>query len=104
MVNGIYDPLGFASPFTVNSKILMRKLWSGNTRSLRWDDPMPATYRDEEIQFFREVFQMKEITLTRCIRAMEAVGDPTLVVFNDGSDDAFGAYSYIRWEEVSIVH
>ena len=97
-VNGIYDPLGFASPFTVKAKILMRKLWSGNARSLGWDDPMPATYRDEWIQFFREVFQMKEIAFTRCIRPTEAVGDPTLVVFSDGSDDAFGAYSYLKWE------
>ena len=43
-VNGISDPLGFASPFTVKAKILMRKLWSGNARSLGWDDSMPATY------------------------------------------------------------
>ena len=43
-VSGIYDPLGFASPFTVKAKILMRKLWSGNARSLGWDDSMPATY------------------------------------------------------------
>ena len=97
-VNGTYDPLGFASPFTVKAKILMRKLWSGNARSLGCDDPMPATYRDEWIQFFREVFQMKEIAFTRCIRPMEAVGDPTLVVFSDSSADAFGACSYIRWE------
>ena len=31
-------------------------------------------------------------------RPMEAVGDTRLVVFKDGSDDAFGAYFYIRWE------
>ena len=97
-VNGIYDSLGFASPFTVKAKILMRQLWSGNARSLGWDDPMPATYRDEWIQFFREVFQMKKIVFTRCIRPTEAAGDPTLVVFSDSSDDDFGACSYLRWE------
>lgn len=28
----------------------------------------------------------------------EAVGDPTLVTFSDGSQDAYGACSYARWE------
>ena len=46
-VNGVYDLLGLAIPFTVKAKILMRKLWSGNAKSLGWDDPILATYRDE---------------------------------------------------------
>ena len=33
-VNGIYDPLDFVSPFTVKAKILLKKLWSGNAKSL----------------------------------------------------------------------
>ena len=41
---------------------------------------------------------MKEMAFTRYIRPTEAVGDPTLAVFSDGSDDALGACCYVRWK------
>ena len=31
-VNSIYDPLGLAGPYTVRAKILMRKLWTHETK------------------------------------------------------------------------
>ena len=36
-VNGIYDPLGLATPFTAKAKILLRKLCGTNMKSLDWD-------------------------------------------------------------------
>ena len=42
--NGIYDPMGLAAPFTVRTKIILRKLW-GRDEKLNWDDAMPERFR-----------------------------------------------------------
>lgn len=97
-VNGIYDPMGLATPFTVKAKILMRKLWCGSNKALGWDDPMPEELRNEWIEFFREMFKMKDIAFPRCIKPSNAVGDPSIIFFSDGSEEAYGTCAYARWE------
>ena len=96
-VNSIYDPLGLAGLFTVRAKIMMRKLW-GSEMKLVWDDPVPEEARQGWKEFFKDLFQMEEVKFKRCVKPNEAVGDPTLVTFSDGSQDAYGACSYARWE------
>ena len=82
-VNGIYDPLGLATPFTAKAKILLRKLCGPNLKNLDWDEPIPDEFRKEWIDFFRQLFQMENITFQRCIKPEEAIGDPILVLFSD---------------------
>ena len=53
-VNGIYDPMGLASPLTVKEKILMRRLWASEVK-LGWDDTIPDELRNEWVEFFRAV-------------------------------------------------
>ena len=50
-VNGIYDPLGLISPFTVKAKIMLRKLWAQDQK-FGWDEPIPSSFRQEWITFF----------------------------------------------------
>lgn len=59
-VNSIYDPLGFAGPYTVRAKILMRKLWTYETK-LDWDDPIPEEYGREWMTCFSDLPQMERI-------------------------------------------
>ena len=92
-VNSIYDPLGLAGPYTVRAKILMRKLWTYETK-LDWDDPIPEEYRREWMTFFDDLPEMEKITVKR----HNAIGDPILIIFSDGSNNAYGACAYIRWE------
>jgi hypothetical protein len=96
-VNGIYDPMGLATPFTLKAKVLMRRLWLGGAKSLGWDDPMPEFMRQEWIKFFIELFDMEKIKFRRCIKPKDAMGDPDLVMFSDGSDEAYGTCAYVRW-------
>lgn len=96
-VNSIYDPLGLAGPFTVRAKIIMRKLL-GSEAKLDWDDPVPEEYRKRWIEFFSDLFQMEEIEFKRCLKPAQAIGDPVLVTFSDGSEDAYGTCAYARWE------
>ena len=92
-VNSIYDPLRLAGPFTVRAKIMMRKLW-GSKPKLDWDDPVPEEFRRGWIEFFRDLCQMQEIEFKRCLKPAEAIGNPVLVTFSDGSQDAYGTCAY----------
>lgn len=96
-VNGIYDPMGLMSPFTVRAKIMLRKLW-GRDEKLDWDDAIPDRLRQEWLNFFQELFELEKIEVLRCIKPDNAVGDPVLVIFSDGSGDAYGAVAYARWK------
>ena len=97
-VNGIYDPLGLAIPFTVRAKFLMRKLWRSDYKTIGWDDPIPDDVQDEWLQFFREMFEMKDLEFKRCLKPHNSTGKPLLILFSDGSEDAYGACAYERWE------
>ena len=95
-VNGVYDPMGLMSPFTVRAKILLRKLW-GQEKKLGWDDPIHEHLRQEWETFFADLFQLEEVRVQRCIKPPMSVGDPELVIFSDASTEAYGAVAYVRW-------
>ena len=46
-VNGIYDPLGLATPFNAKAKIFLQKLCGTNMKNLDWDEPTPDEFRKE---------------------------------------------------------
>ena len=74
----------------------MRKLWAGSSKPLGWDDIIPETHMAEWITFFQDLFEMEEIS---CIKPVNSTGSTYLVIFNDGSNDAFGACAYARWKK-----
>ena len=91
----IYDPLGLVCPFTPIGKIYLRETWS---RNLGWDDQLPVDLRAKWLKFFISLFELEKLSLQRCLRPPEAVGNPWLIIFSDGSDIAYGFVAYIRWE------
>lgn len=58
---------------------------------IEWDDPVPEEYKRDWIKFFSYLFGMNSIKFERCIKPSNAVGNPALVNFSDGSDSAYGA-------------
>ena len=96
-VNGIYDPLGLISPFTVKAKIMLRKLWALDRR-FDWDEPIPETSRQELMKFFKDFAHLNYITFERSTKPSDCVGNPILAVFSDGSGEAYGAVAYARWQ------
>ena len=95
-INRVYDPMGLAGLFTINAKIMMRQLWNGEAKSLGWDDVVLKEHIKEWISFFRNLFCVRQISFARCIKPVDAVGKPSMVVFCDGSNDAC---AYIRWQK-----
>ncbi|XP_045129091.1 uncharacterized protein LOC123514899 [Portunus trituberculatus] len=96
----IYDPLGMVTPFTLKMKLLMRELvvdMSADGKKLGWDEAVDEEFYRKWKLLFKEMFEMEHISFKRCLKPKDAVGDPDLVVFSDGSMKAFGAVAYVRW-------
>ena len=49
-------------------------------------------------KIFKVFAQLKHITFDRSTKLSDAVGDPILVVFSDGFEEAYGAVAYARWQ------
>ena len=89
----IYDPIGFAASFIIRAKIGMQELWQ---LGLHWDDELPCNVQEKWIQLFTEMKELDGIGFKRCLVPPEADELPSLCVFADASQDAFGACAYIR--------
>ena len=75
---------------------MLRKLWALN-HNLGWDDPVPEGFICEWLQFFQEFPRLRDTSFDRSIKPDKAVGHPILVVFSDGSGEAYGTAAYARW-------
>ena len=79
---------------------MMQKLWFSEEKKLGWDDPIPEELRSQWGQFFKEQFLMKDISFERFIKPKDAVGKPIFVLFSDGSEGAYGTWTYVRWNMI----
>lgn len=99
-VASLYDPLGLVGPVSLKAKLLMRDMIckENSDGGVRWDDPLDITMVNEWKAFFKELFGLKELTFRRSLKPHDAFGKPTLVVFSDGSMQAYGSCAYVRWQ------
>lgn len=101
-VNGIFDPLGLATPFVVKAKILLRKVTmykDENDKKLDWDDAIPQFLQLEWKEWFNESLHLENVKFPRCISPKENhKAEAILVMFSDASESALGCCAYLRWE------
>ena len=97
IVNSIYDPLGLLTPFTVKAKIILRTLWARSPK-LDWDDPVPEELRKNWREILKQINQIKYISFHRSITPEDKIGSPSLVLFSDASNEAYGTVAYTRWK------
>ena len=93
-VSGIFDPLGFASPWIVKEKIKSSEL---STKDVVWDEII----REEDQVWWKEwiasLSQIKKMDLPRCIFPDEGlIVSSELHIFNDASEEAFASVVYLR--------
>jgi len=95
-IYSIYDPLGLLAPVTVAAKIILRKVWATKP-PLDWDDQLPVEIQ-KEWDIFRE--SLNGIGKLSFKRSMKPVNGelPVLILFSDGSKEAYGVTAYIRWK------
>ena len=94
-VMGIYDPLGFLSPFLIKAKVYLRQSWVEN---LQWDEPFSDSLYNLWKQFFIDLADIENLSFPRCLKPQNSIGDPQLIILSDGSELAYGCAAYIRWE------
>ena len=88
---------GLVSPIIIQMKIELRNLLKPELK-LGWDDPVPAHLKVKWIQILQLLKSAEGVRFKRCIKPRSAVGQPILIVCNDGSEDAMCATAHVRWE------
>ena len=93
-----YDPLGLLAPYTVKLKMVMRELCSEEGAAKRgWDDIAPPQTVENFHNAISRLGELRNITFPRSIHPDAKVkGAPSLLVFGDGSRDAYCAIAYAR--------
>ena len=95
--NSIFDPLGLLGPYMVKLKILLRRIWTIEPK-VDWDDELPTEIKNEWFTILDEMKEVPRIKFTRAIKPVDSIGDPDLVIFSDGSKQAYGAVAYLKWK------
>ena len=96
--NSIYDPYGFLSPFIIKIKILLRKIWTYEPK-IDWDDELPTEIQTKWNTILQEIEEIANLMFPRSIKPMNSIDNsPDLIIFSDGSKEAYGAVAYSRWK------
>ena len=97
---GQYDPLGLVSVFLVRLKLLMREVSQEDGQVAGWDDPVPPGIRDDFVGVLKEMKNLRKVSFPRSIKPATWRKDtkPILMVFGDGSTQAYCSVAYARWE------
>lgn len=101
-VAGLYDPVGLATPVKEKGAILVRKAFQemgkSDIRQNTWDNPLPLELRADAIRLFKEYARLGKVRFERSLTPPGWERRPWGITFSDGSDNAFGAVLYLRWE------
>ena len=90
----VFDPLGFASPLTVQGKVMLRRL---SMNGLSWDDPVPEEAREWWSAWLDRLKDAGTISIPRCLCPNRpSIVETQLHTFSDASEEACAAVTYIR--------
>ena len=99
MTNSFKDFLGIGSPFILRFKLLMKQLFESTKgqSKLEWDDEIESTQLECWLKLIAEAVESGGLFFPRAVRPENAIGNPSIVGFGDGSFVAFCAVIYLRW-------
>jgi hypothetical protein len=97
---GQYDLLGLVSVFLIRLKLLMRSICQEDGQVADWDDPVHPEVHNSFVEIMKEMKELREVSFPRSIKPATWREDklPTLMVFGDGSTQAYCTLAYARWE------
>ena len=65
LVSSVYDPLGFASPFVLLTKVILQKLCC---HGLKWDEVVPDEHLKNWQQWVRDLPRLEESSVNPCFK------------------------------------
>ena len=97
VINGLYDPIGFAVPVILKGKLLMKEILS-NTTALGWDDPIPANFKEPWDSWVQSLSELERVSIRRPYSELSYMDSEARIVhiFCDASKDAIGAVAYLQ--------
>ena len=97
IVNKPHDLLGLLAPIIIRLKVAYRDLFRIEP-ALEWDDPIPP----KELKVWKELLKLLKsidgVKFPRATKPEKAIGRAELIGYFDGSDNAYAAVIYYRWE------
>ena len=103
ITNGFLDFMGISCPFTIRFKILMRQLFEGSNKLLKWEDTIPDDQLEQWKILIAEAVQSDSLCFPRSVKPSTAKGNPLVTGFGDGAFPAFSASVFLQWQ-IECVH
>lgn len=95
----IYDPLFLATPALIKAKRIFQATCA---EKLGWDDTLPEHLLNPWLQWKQGIKNIEELQIPRCyktgVNSDSVVSNTQLHIFCDGSEVAYGAVAYLRFE------
>ena len=93
-VSTMYDPLGLVLPVVIRGRMLFQQ---ATKLKLDWDDPIPPELTVKWVHWWNDLKYLPTVLFNRCVIPSEFLdGAMELHHFCDGSQQAYGACSYVR--------
>lgn len=101
-VSALYDPLGLVTPVKQKGAILVRRAFQ-ETKLMyctkdSWDAALSKELREDAIKLLEEYADLSHLRFFRSLTPPEPLAGPIGITFSDGSEHAYGAVLYLRWE------
>ena len=95
----IFDPLGFLTPYTIRSRILMREVWQSG---IGWDDLIHDNEYLRWKEWINDLKIVKDFRLSRCHQNINfQTNSAELHIFCDASSKAYAAVAYWRFIQMN---
>ena len=98
-----YDPLGLICVIVIQLKLIMKSISGGKVKS-HWDTPVSQEINVEFRKAVSKLQAARLITFERSVKPQNAVGDPGICIFCDGSSVASCALVYIVWKTTGVTN
>ncbi|XP_052063923.1 uncharacterized protein LOC127703909 [Mytilus californianus] len=92
VINGLYDPLGFAAPVTIAGKLILRETMKESTE---WDEPLPPQFQSKWQSWKDSLQLLQQVEIPRNYSSDWTL-NKDLCIFSDSSEKAVAAVAYIR--------
>ncbi|VDI62278.1 Hypothetical predicted protein [Mytilus galloprovincialis] len=97
VINSIFDPIGFASPITMNGKLILREMMS-ESGPANWDEDLPDHLKLRWENWVSSLVHLQNLQIPRKYSDISFLNSTHLEVhvFSDASKDAIASVAYLK--------